>query len=61
MKFKETLLEGTLEKRYKRFFVDIKHKKKIITCHCPNSGSMRGLLDRGNKVCSLGQIIQIEN
>ena len=50
MKFKETLLEGTLEKRYKRFFVDIKHKKKIITCHCPNSGSMRGLLDRGNKV-----------
>ena len=50
MKFKERLLQGTLIKRYKRFFVDIKHKNKIITCHCPNSGSMMGLLNKGNKV-----------
>ena len=49
MKFKERLLQGTLVKRYKRFFVDIKYKNKIITAHCPNSGSMMGLLDRGNK------------
>ena len=49
MKFKERLLQGTLVKRYKRFFIDIKYKNKIITAHCPNSGSMMGLLDRGNK------------
>ena len=50
MKFKERLLQGTLIKRYKRFLVDIKYKNKIITAHCPNSGSMMGLLNKGNKV-----------
>ena len=50
MKFKETLLQGTLIKRYKRFFVDIKYKNKSIVAHCPNSGSMKGLLDKGNQV-----------
>ena len=50
MKFKERLLQGTLIKRYKRFFVDIKYKNKIITAHCPNSGSMMGLLNIGNIV-----------
>ena len=50
MKFKERLLQGTLIKRYKRFFVDIKYKNKIITGHCPNTGSMMGLLNEGNKI-----------
>ena len=50
MKFKERLLQGSLIKRYKRFFVDIKYKNKIITGHCPNSGSMMGLLNKGNSV-----------
>jgi len=50
MKFKERLLQGTLIKRYKRFFVDIKYKNKIITGHCPNTGSMMGLLNKGNKI-----------
>ena len=50
MKFKEKLLQGTLIKRYKRFFADIKYKNEVITAHCPNSGSMMGLLDSGNKV-----------
>ena len=50
MKFKERLLQGSLVKRYKRFFVDIKYKNKIITGHCPNSGSMMGLLNIGNKI-----------
>ena len=50
MKFKERLLQGALVKRYKRFFADIKYKNKIITAHCPNTGSMMGLLDKGNKV-----------
>ena len=50
MKFKEKLLQGTLIKRYKRFFVDIEYQNKTITAHCPNSGSMMGLLNKGNGV-----------
>jgi len=50
MKFIPNLLTGTFIKRYKRFFVDIKYKNKEITAHCPNSGSMMGLLDKGNQV-----------
>ena len=50
MKFKERLLQGTLIERYKRFLVDIKYKNKVITAHCPNSGSMMGLLNKNNKV-----------
>ena len=50
MKFKEKLLQGSLIKRYKRFFVDIKYQNKIITAHCPNSGSMLSLLKKDNKV-----------
>ena len=50
MKFKERLLQGTLIKRYKRFFVDINYDNKVITGHCPNTGSMMGLLSKGNKV-----------
>jgi len=49
MKFKEKLLQGTFIKRYKRFFVDINYQNKIITAHCPNSGSMLGLLKKDNK------------
>jgi len=50
MKFKERLLQGTLIKRYKRFFVDINYNNNLITAHCPNTGSMMGLLNEGNKV-----------
>ena len=50
MKFKEKLLQGTLIKRYKRFFVNIEYQNKTITSHCPNSGSMMGLLNKGNTV-----------
>ena len=50
MKFKEKLLQGTLIKRYKRFFVDINYNNKVITGHCPNTGSMMGLLNEGSKV-----------
>tara|TARA_Y100000590_G_scaffold415743_1_gene513907 strand:- start:1824 stop:2516 length:693 start_codon:yes stop_codon:yes gene_type:complete len=50
MKFKERLLQGKLVKRYKRFFVDIEYKNEIITAHCPNSGSMMGLLNINNNV-----------
>ncbi len=50
MKFKQTLISGELIKRYKRFFVDIKIGNNIVTAHCPNTGSMMGLLKKGNKV-----------
>ena len=50
MNFKNKLIPGLLIKRYKRFFVDIKIKNQIITAHCPNTGSMYGLLNKGNKV-----------
>jgi len=50
MDFENELIPGVLIKRYKRFFVDIKLKNKIITAHCPNPGSMFRLLDKGNKV-----------
>ena len=50
MIFESELIAGELIKRYKRFFVDIKVKNKVITAHCPNTGSMMGLLKKGNKV-----------
>ena len=50
MKFTNTLIKGKLIKRYKRFFVDIKVNNNILTAHCPNTGSMMGLLDQGNEV-----------
>ena len=49
MFFENKLISGQFVKRYKRFFVDIKIKNKIITAHCPNTGSMYGLLKKGNK------------
>ena len=50
MKFTEKLISGVFVKRYKRFFVDVKIKKKTVTAHCPNTGSMMGLLEEGNRV-----------
>jgi len=50
MKFTNSLIKGKLIKRYKRFFVDVEANNKIITAHCPNTGSMLGLLDKGNDV-----------
>ena len=50
MQFTNSLIKGKLIKRYKRFFVDVKLSKEIVTAHCPNTGSMKGLLDEGNEV-----------
>ena len=50
MEFTKSLIKGKLIKRYKRFFVDVKLNKEIVTAHCPNTGSMKGLLDKGNEV-----------
>ena len=50
MEFTKSLIKGKLIKRYKRFFTDVKLKNQIVTAHCPNTGSMKGLLDKGNEV-----------
>ena len=50
MNFKDPLITGEFIKRYKRFFVDVKIGNKTVTAHCPNTGSMMGLLKEGNKV-----------
>ena len=61
MNFENELIPGVLIKRYKRFFVDIKVKNKIITAHCPNSGSMMGLLKKEIKFGLLSHKIKKEN
>ena len=50
MIFENKLLSGVFIKRYKRFFVDAKINGETVVAHCPNTGSMLGLLKAGNKV-----------
>ena len=50
MKSFKLLIKGKFIKRYKRFFVDVLINNKIVTAHCANTGSMKGLLDEGNEV-----------
>ena len=50
MKFTKPLIKGKLIKRYKRFFTDVIVDGIKVTAHCPNTGSMKGLLDEGNEV-----------
>ena len=51
MQFPSILVKARLLKRYKRFFVDAElNNGKIITAHCPNTGSMRGLTDPGSVI-----------
>ena len=50
MNFDNKLISGVLIKRYKRFFVDVRVNDTIVTAHCPNTGSMQGLLKVNNKV-----------
>tara|TARA_B100000780_G_scaffold135998_1_gene95257 strand:- start:474 stop:1172 length:699 start_codon:yes stop_codon:yes gene_type:complete len=50
MKFTKSLIKGKLVKRYKRFFTDVKVNNEVVVAHCPNTGSMMGLLDEGNQV-----------
>ena len=51
MKFTTPLVRGTLIKRYKRFLTDVTLEDgEVITASCPNTGSMMGLKDPGNRV-----------
>lgn len=44
------LLEGTVLKRYKRFFVDIELETgEVVVAHCPNTGPMTGVYHIGGR------------
>ena len=45
MKLAPSLIKGKFQKRYKRFFTDvINSEDKLLTIHCPNTGSMKNCL-----------------
>ncbi len=45
------LVRGTLVKRYKRFLADVRlDNGKMVTAHCPNTGSMKGCSESGQPV-----------
>ena len=50
MKFPHPLVEGRLLRRYKRFLADIQLPQGVVTAACPNTGSMMGCCEAGNRV-----------
>ena len=51
IKFSKPLMKAALVKRYKRFFADvILEDGSEVTCHCPNTGSMRSCGEPGDTV-----------
>jgi len=45
------VLEARLVKRYKRFFADVELPDgSLLTTHCPNTGTLLGCLEPGNRV-----------
>lgn len=50
MRFAKRLVEGRLIRRYKRFLADIQLPEGVITAACPNTGSLMGCCEAGNRV-----------
>jgi len=51
MELPTPLIEGVLERRYKRFLADVRLSNgETVTAHCPNTGSMLGCMEPGSRV-----------
>jgi len=51
MRFRSALVEGRLIRRYKRFLADVQLQGAgVVTAACPNTGSLMGCCDAGNRV-----------
>ncbi len=52
MKLPQPMIPGRLVRRYKRFLADVilDENGELVTASTPNTGSMMGLLDEGNRV-----------
>ncbi len=51
MNFKQSLVHGSLIKRYKRFLADVRlDDGSEVVAHCTNSGSMKSCLENGAEV-----------
>jgi sugar fermentation stimulation protein A len=50
VRFTKKLVEGRLIRRYKRFLADIQLPGEVITAACPNTGSLSGCAEAGNRV-----------
>lgn len=53
MKFAQSLIQGKLIQRYKRFFADVEYehngKKITATIHVPNTGSLKAVIEKNPK------------
>lgn len=47
MRFTDGLKQGIFLRRYKRFFADVEFEGATLTCHLPNTGSLKGCLREG--------------
>jgi sugar fermentation stimulation protein A len=50
VRFPRPLVEGRLIRRYKRFLADIQLEAGVVTAACPNTGSLMGCCEAGNRV-----------
>ena len=51
MKFPQKLIGARLTRRYKRFLADVVLRSgEVITAVCPNTGSLMGCAEPGNRV-----------
>jgi sugar fermentation stimulation protein A len=50
VRFARPLVAGRLIRRYKRFLADIQLEAGVITAACPNTGSLMGCCEAGNRV-----------
>lgn len=51
MRIELPTLEGRFLRRYKRFFADVELADgRVISAHCPNTGSLLGCLEEGRRV-----------